>query len=101
MAAERDLRGAVALVTGGTKGIGAELVAQLSARGARLISLSRALPNSGEAVEGVDYRQCDIGDVRGPSRSLLTRAHTPQMPFVRSSGRDLNRICGVPLHVCR
>jgi NAD(P)-dependent dehydrogenase (short-subunit alcohol dehydrogenase family) len=68
MAAERDLRGAVALVTGGTKGIGAELVAQLSARGARIISLSRSLPNSSEAVEGVDYRQCDIGDVRATAR---------------------------------
>lgn len=58
--AERDVRGAIALVSGGSKGIGANLVAELSKRGVRVISLSRSLPAA--PVDGVDYRVCDLSD---------------------------------------
>lgn len=63
---ERDIRGAVALVSGGSKGIGANLAEELAKRGVRVISLSRSLPAS--PVDGVDYRICDLSD----RKQLLT-----------------------------
>jgi NAD(P)-dependent dehydrogenase (short-subunit alcohol dehydrogenase family) len=55
----RDLTGAHVLITGGTRGIGAHVVAQLAASGAKVVSLARAAPTS--PVAGVEYVACDIG----------------------------------------
>lgn len=55
---ERDLTGAVAVVTGATRGIGALLAAELVKRGAKVVSLARGAPDA--PVAGVDYRVCDL-----------------------------------------
>lgn len=59
--AHRDLSGAHALVTGGSRGIGEEIVRALVAQHAKVISLSRSTPSGSHAVDGVDYRVCDLG----------------------------------------
>ena len=46
------------LITGGTTGIGAALVAQLQNHGARVITCARHLPE--QPLPGVIYRRCDL-----------------------------------------
>ena len=46
------------LITGGTTGIGAALVAQLQNHGARVITCARHLPE--QPLPGVVYRRCDL-----------------------------------------
>ena len=46
------------LITGGTTGIGAALVAQLQNHGARVITCARNIPE--QPLSGVIYRRCDL-----------------------------------------
>lgn len=50
----------VAIVTGGSKGIGSSICEYLSKNGAKVYSLSRSIPESG--LEGVTYKKCDVSN---------------------------------------
>ena len=63
-----DLAGRAAIVTGGVKGIGAAIVAQLRARGADVLVIDRDQPGLRE--EGVHYVQADIGDYPAVSAAV-------------------------------
>jgi NAD(P)-dependent dehydrogenase (short-subunit alcohol dehydrogenase family) len=58
-----ELNGRRALVTGGTKGIGAAVVASLSDAGAKVLTTARALPDS--LQKGVQYIAADLTTVEG------------------------------------
>lgn len=53
-----SLEGRVAIVTGGSRGIGAAIAAGLAAAGARVTSVARSETDGAPA--GVQYRRCDI-----------------------------------------
>lgn len=52
-----------ALVTGGTKGVGAAIVAALRDAGARVMTMARSVPD--ESPEGVDYVAADLSTAEG------------------------------------
>jgi NAD(P)-dependent dehydrogenase (short-subunit alcohol dehydrogenase family) len=58
-----DLRGRKALVTGGTKGIGAAVSARLQQAGALVLATARAAPD--EAVDGVLFVAADVTTAEG------------------------------------
>jgi len=57
------LMGRRALVTGGTKGIGAAVALALRVAGAKVIATARALP--GQPVQGVRYLAADLSTAEG------------------------------------
>ena len=63
MSFDLGLTGGRALVTGGTKGIGAAVALALRDAGARVIAAARALP--GQAVPGVRYLTADLSTAEG------------------------------------
>jgi len=63
MSFDLGLTGARALVTGGTKGIGAAVALALRDAGARVIATARALP--GRPVRGVRYLAADLSTAEG------------------------------------
>jgi len=54
------LRGSVALVTGGAKGVGAGISRALTELGATVVACGRRAPESGPA--GVEFAECDVRD---------------------------------------
>lgn len=50
----------VAVVTGGSKGIGSSICEYLATEGSKVYSLSRSIPES--KIDGVNYLQCDVSD---------------------------------------
>ena len=67
MALAVDLSGRVALVTGGTRGIGLGITRVLVAAGATVVTCSRS---PAEPVEGTTHRVCDVRDA-GAVRELV------------------------------
>jgi NAD(P)-dependent dehydrogenase (short-subunit alcohol dehydrogenase family) len=68
-----QLEGKRALVTGGTKGVGAAVVAALLESGARVMTSARSIPPS--TISGALYVAADLSTAEGCS-ALATAAHT-------------------------
>jgi NAD(P)-dependent dehydrogenase (short-subunit alcohol dehydrogenase family) len=64
-----ELTGRRALVTGGTRGIGAAVVGALHVAGARVVTTARTLP--GEPAQGVRYLAADLSTAEGASAVAL------------------------------
>lgn len=63
MSFELGLEGRRALVTGGTKGVGAAVVEELREQGAKVIATARSVPDS--ALDGVAYFATDVTTAEG------------------------------------
>jgi NAD(P)-dependent dehydrogenase (short-subunit alcohol dehydrogenase family) len=63
MSLDLELTGRRALVTGGTKGVGASVVDLLREAGAKVVATARSLP--AHPVEGVHYVAADLSTARG------------------------------------
>ncbi|MBW0171324.1 MAG: SDR family oxidoreductase [Hydrogenophaga sp.] len=62
-----QLTGLRALVTGGTKGVGAALVRSLQAAGAQVMTTARSVP--ADALEGVHYVAADLSTAEGAAQA--------------------------------
>ena len=60
-----ELEGRRALVTGGTKGIGQAVVAQLSGAGAQVLTTARSAPRDADAPAGVTFVKADVATAAG------------------------------------
>ncbi len=79
------------IVTGGSKGIGAGIVAELARRGFTVVALSR----SGESGHGIGLA-CDVTDERAVSQALQTiRQRGPIIGLVNNAGAHE----AVPSHI--
>ncbi len=58
-----DLTGHIAIITGGSRGIGAAIVRALAAQGVTVISASLSEPK--EPVEGVQYKELNVRNAKG------------------------------------
>jgi NAD(P)-dependent dehydrogenase (short-subunit alcohol dehydrogenase family) len=56
------MSGRTAVVTGGTRGIGAAITARLARDGWRAIAVARREPDADALAAGVTYRRCDVAD---------------------------------------
>lgn len=65
MSFDLELKGKRALVTGGTKGVGAAVVRSLLEAGARVVAAARTVPND---VDGVHYVAADVTTAEGCTR---------------------------------
>ncbi len=66
MSFDLDLRGRRALVTGGTKGVGASVVDVLRSAGVRIVTTARVVPET--AADGVSYIAADLTTADGCAR---------------------------------
>ena len=57
-----SLSGRAAVVTGGSRGIGAAIAEGLARAGASVVAVGRSDPTTVAPAEGVDYRSCDVAD---------------------------------------
>jgi NAD(P)-dependent dehydrogenase (short-subunit alcohol dehydrogenase family) len=71
------LRGALVVVAGGGGGLGRAVVAELSSRGAQVISGERRPPRDDARVAGADYRTLDALDEAGVSAFFAALPRTP------------------------
>ncbi len=60
-----ELEGRRALVTGGTKGIGQAVVAQLTGAGAQVLTTARSAPAEADAPPGVMFVEADVATAAG------------------------------------
>jgi NAD(P)-dependent dehydrogenase (short-subunit alcohol dehydrogenase family) len=72
-----ELEGRRAVVTGGTKGIGQAVVAQLAGAGARVLTTARSAPAEKDAPAGVLFVEADVATAEG----CATVAATVQQKF--------------------
>ena len=87
-----SLKGRVALVTGGASGIGAELVAQFAAQGARVAFLDFDAANGAKvaAATGTLFLSCDLRDIaalRAAIAAVQSRLGDP-LVLVNNAARD-------------
>ncbi|WP_369920237.1 SDR family oxidoreductase [Marinomonas polaris] len=70
MSFDLELNGRIALVTGGTKGLGAAVVESLHGAGVHVIAVARSVPN--DAPEGISYIEGDLLTAAGCSALVST-----------------------------
>lgn len=111
-AGENDLRGRLAVITGGSRGLGLALARRLAERGARLVLVSRSADALGRAVRelefrgaAVDARVCDVRDERAVAAMIesVVAAYGPidlvvnvagvidSTPFTHATNEDFQR----------
>jgi 3-oxoacyl-[acyl-carrier protein] reductase len=78
----------LALVTGGTRGIGAAIVEQLLEAGARVIATGRG--PQGSVAAGAEFRPVDFGDAAGLERFATAISGEPIDILVNNAG--INRV---------
>ena len=97
MSFDLGLTGRRALVTGGTKGIGAAVALALSVAGAQVIATARALP--GQPVQGVRYLAADHSTADGAGSvahaTLAQRGHRHSRERRRRLQRARGWVCGI------
>ncbi|HZQ74360.1 MAG TPA: SDR family oxidoreductase [Burkholderiales bacterium] len=69
-----SLEGRVAIVTGGSRGIGAAIARALAGAGASVTALARTSAKPAELPQDVDYRACDVAQA-GALESLADAVH--------------------------
>lgn len=96
---EWHLRGKTALVTGGTKGIGRAVCAELAALGARVISVARNQPADVVAdVTTVEGRAAMVAALDGPLHVLVHNAGTNvRSPLVGYDDATIERLIHIDL----
>jgi NAD(P)-dependent dehydrogenase (short-subunit alcohol dehydrogenase family) len=70
MSFDLELNGRIALVTGGTKGLGAAVVESLHGAGVHVIAVARSVPK--DALEGISYIEGDLLTAAGCSALVNT-----------------------------
>ena len=70
MSFDLELKGRTALVTGGTKGLGAAVVASLHDAGVKVIAVARSVPS--DAPEGISYIEGDLLSAAGCTAAVNT-----------------------------
>eukprot|EP01065_Artemidia_motanka_P026125 TRINITY_DN31041_c0_g1_i1.p1 TRINITY_DN31041_c0_g1~~TRINITY_DN31041_c0_g1_i1.p1 ORF type:complete len:257 (+),score=42.35 TRINITY_DN31041_c0_g1_i1:73-843(+) len=87
------LDGKVALVTGGTKGIGAAIVAELLALGASVVTCARSLPSTAKQLRGAVYVTADVSTSEGREAVLgeCVRRHGRLDVLVNNVGTNVRK----------
>lgn len=90
--ADFGLDGAVALVTGGSGGIGGAIVARLAAAGARVASADLSAP--AKLPAGAEHRACDVSDAQAVRELVasVAQAHGGLDVVVHAAGITRDRV---------
>lgn len=88
MPAPWDFSGRCALVTGGSRGIGAEIARALAAAGARVHVFDRAAP--GTSPPGISFHEADIADATSVARNIGALTQPPLL-LVNNAGITRDR----------